>query len=59
MTKSGITIECVACKGRRDLSLEEAAMLDDTPYCARCQMPMVAIEARVDNRKGKANAGKN
>jgi hypothetical protein len=59
MTKSGITIECIKCKGRRDLSLEEAASIDDTPYCDRCLMPMVAVEARVNNRKGKANAGQN
>jgi len=51
--QSGITVECVACKGKKTLTFDEASHLTDLPFCERCYMPMVAVEARVDNRKKK------
>lgn len=42
----GITVQCVACKGKKTLPFEEAASLTDVPFCERCMMPMVAIEAK-------------
>ena len=44
--KTGITVQCVLCKTKRLLSFDEARALDGPPFCDRCFMPMVAVEAR-------------
>jgi hypothetical protein len=45
----GITVQCVACKRRLLLSFEEASARTDMPTCERCYMPMVAVQASVNN----------
>lgn len=42
----GLLVQCIGCKSKRILDLDEAAALKDQPTCDRCYMPMVAVEAR-------------
>ena len=47
---SGITVQCVYCKSRRILSLDEARHLDWPPMCEKDGGPMIAVAAAA---KGK------
>jgi hypothetical protein len=51
--KTGITVQCVSCKTKRTLTLDDAAKLDGVPMCEQCGMPCVAVAANVKARRGK------
>lgn len=43
----GITLQCIRCKSTQLLSFDQAAGISmPGPFCIKCAMPMVAIEAR-------------
>jgi hypothetical protein len=53
MSDGGIVVECVACKGKKTITFDEASHLLEMPFCERCYMPMVAVEATVNNTRKK------
>ncbi len=43
-----VTLECVACKDRKDVDPRE---VKEQPMCDKCYMPMVVIKAAVKRAK--------
>lgn len=45
-SNSSVTVECIGCKGRRDVTSGEDLGPVGQPMCDRCLLPMVATSAR-------------
>lgn len=53
-----IKLQCVGCKNKRDITLEEAYSITDQPFCAVCGMPEVVIAAKANSRRSGADLRK-
>lgn len=54
MVNPGITVQCVHCKARKTLTLDEARALGELgPMCSGCFMPMVVVSAWLKSRRSK------
>lgn len=52
--KDGITVQCITCKGKKLLTFDEARALDSPPFCDRCYMPMLAVQANISRRSARS-----
>lgn len=49
MATGTIKLQCVSCKKKREIPLEEARGQIDQPCCEKCGMPEVVISISVAN----------
>ena len=53
MMTGSIKVQCVGCKTKRDMTIEEAQALTMPPCCSKCGMPELPISATVKMLKDK------